>query len=76
MKRKAKDQPAERRPTYYSLRDAAREIGVSVPTTRRLYRKSGINGIETQSIIILTEEQLQELAEFSRANHNPRRKEN
>ena len=45
----------------YSLRQAAEMIGVSQATIRRAYRRSGVKGIETPSVILLTVEQINEL---------------
>ena len=45
----------------YSLRQAAEMIGVSQATIRRAYRRSGVEGIETTSAILLTIEQINEL---------------
>lgn len=45
----------------YSLRQAAEMIGVSKATARRAYRRSGVKGIETPNVILLTIEQINEL---------------
>lgn len=48
----------------YSLRQAAEMIGVSQATIRRAYRRSGVEGIETTSAILLTIEQINELTNY------------